>query len=558
MYWPRRNTLGLRYVIVISTLVAVILALNFIWSSTYFYQSEYAQLRERSAALTDQFVAMRTFIAQNQDRINYDSEGNFEFKYLNPAAVGKGVGDLLASRSAYSIKQTRLNVRNPENTPDAFELEALMRFSDTPELEEIYSDSRVNGAPMFRYIIPLFAEPACLVCHGDPVGTEDIAGYPKEGLVEGELAGAISVMIPMDSAYMTLARNRTNLLIFSLILLLTTVVSVLLFTSQMVAKPLQELTNKALQVGRGDLNTEFNDIQAYGEVATLSHEFSAMVTTLNDLYQNMERKVTSRTRELEAANLRLRDGQKSLTQLNQKITENSRLKSEFMATITHELKTPLTSIVAFCELFLDEVSGPLNEEQRESMLDIKTSAQQLMFLISDILDMAKFEAGHLRLDIEKVDLNDVFRVVRRTMTPIAYQNRISFDVKKVDLPFVYGDPERIRQMINNLISNSIKYTKEQGNIQLYAKADKDFASITVEDTGDGISPELMPHVFEKFRQGEESLKRSQGGTGLGLALVKTLAELQGGDVSVTSELGQGTKFTIHIPLATDEGGEENE
>ncbi|NLZ39113.1 MAG: hypothetical protein GX893_05835 [Firmicutes bacterium] len=278
--------------------------------------------------------------------------------------------------------------------------------------------------------------------------------------------------------------------------------------------------------------------------------------TIKDLYQNMERKVATRTRELEAANLRLREGQKILTQLNQKLSETNRLKSEFMATVTHELKTPLTSIVAFCELLLDETAGPLTEEQRENLMDINVGAQQLMILISDILDMAKYEAGNLRLSLEKVDLNDVLQIVWRTMAPIAAQHRISLEIKKAELPLVLGDPERLRQMIVNLISNSIKFTEEGGNIWVWATKEGNYAAVHVKDTGAGISPEFLPHIFEKFRQGDGSLKRQRNGTGLGLALVKTLAELQGGNVSVKSELGKGAQFTLKIPFAQDSVGGE--
>lgn len=274
-------------------------------------------------------------------------------------------------------------------------------------------------------------------------------------------------------------------------------------------------------------------------------------TIIKDLYQNVERKVATRTRELEAANLRLHEGQKVLTQLNQKLGESNRLKSEFMATVTHELRTPLTSVVAFCELMLDEIPGPINDEQRENLLDIKTGSQQLMILINDILDMAKHEAGKLRIDKEEVDLNDVFRIVRRSMSAIAHQNGISLNIEKVQLPLVYGDPQRILQSIINLISNSIKFTKEGGRILVSAKVDNNLAAISVKDTGEGIPLELLPHIFEKFRQGDASLKRRRSGTGLGLALVKTLVELQGGHVAVSSEVGVGTEFTIYLPFVKD-------
>ncbi|MHB1254978.1 MAG: ATP-binding protein [Dethiobacteraceae bacterium] len=548
MYFPHRRSLVWRYLWILSFLTVIILTLNFFWSSAKLRRSEFSHLRNKASALTEQFIAMRSFIADNHHRINFTASGKFDFKHLTPADVGKGASDLFASRTAYLIKQTRLNARNPENLPDAFEREALSKFAQNPELTELYTEYRMNDKQIFRYITPIYLEQSCLACHGEPAGELDVAGFPREGLRGGELAGAISVLIPMGETQLTLADSRNSLLIFSLVLLVTILLGSLVLTARLVIRPLQELANMALQVGKGDLSAKFGKINAYGEVAALVHEFSVMVNTLKDLYQNMERKVKSRTREMEAANLRLQEGQKYLTQLNYKLSENSRLKSEFMATVTHELKTPLTSIVAFCEILLDEIPGPLNGEQKEDLLDIKTSAQQLMILISDILDMAKFEAGALRVEKEKVDLNDVFRVVRRTMSAIAYQNNIRLTVSKSELPLLMGDPERLRQIISNLISNSIKFVKEGGEITVFAEANKEFAAISVADTGEGIPPELMPHIFEKFRQGEESLRRRRGGTGLGLALVKTLVELHDGSVSVKSELGKGTTFTIRIPF----------
>ncbi|MDW7650732.1 MAG: ATP-binding protein [Bacillota bacterium] len=555
MYLPRRNSLGWRYLWVLSIIIAGLMTLNFVWSNMFFRQTEFEKLREKADVITEQFIAMRYFIAQSQDKINYDSHGNFEFKHLNPAAVGRGVGDILAKRTQYSIKQTWFDVRNPDNEPDDYELEALRQFEENPALTAIDGEYSADGRTVYRYIVPLYIEESCLDCHGGPAGTIDVTGYTREGLSVGELAGIISVTMPTETVYATLANNRNNMLLFSLLLLIATLTGILYVTSRMVVQPLDELKQRVLLVGKGELDTRFDDISAYGEIATLSEEFQSMLGQLKDLYKTMERRVMSRTRELEAANLRLTEGKRSLVALNQKLSENSRIKSEFMATITHELRTPLTSIVAFCELLLDEIPGPVNEEQRENLLDIKTSAQQLMLLISDILDMTKLEAGKLRLEKEKVELNDVFRVVRRTMTPIAYQNNIRLDVARVELPLAYADPERLRQMINNLISNSIKFTKEDGRIYVWAEAEEKNVAIHVEDTGEGIPPDLLPHIFEKFRQGDASLKRRRSGTGLGLALVKTLAELQGGSVSVSSEMGKGTKFTIRVPIAKDEGGE---
>ena len=145
------------------------------------------------------------------------------------------------------------------------------------------------------------------------------------------------------------------------------------------------------------------------------------------------------------------------------------------------------------------------------------------------------------------------------MVPVAVQQGITLDIQNAELPLIYADPERIRQMIINIISNALKFTKEGGKVTVFATTEDGKAAIHVEDTGEGIAPELLPHIFEKFRQGDGSLKRRRSGTGLGLALVKTLAELQQGSVSVQSEVGKGTRFTIYLPFSrTVQGGDNFE
>lgn len=547
MYLPKRNTLGWRYIWTISTIITGVLLFNFVWSTYTSRVNEYDKLKEKAYILTEQLVSMRAFIAQSQDRINYDSTGHFEYKHLSPAVVGKGVSDIFNTRTEYFIKQTRLGVRNPENEPDDFEKEALVSFLTDSNKKEYYGEDVVDSNRVYRYIVPLYTEALCLPCHGGPAGQIDFSGHPKEGLREGDLAGAISVSIPMDTFYATLADTRNSMILFSLILLLATLVGILFTTSHLVVKPLQMLTDKVLKVAGGDLETSFEGFPMYGEIETLTVEFSSMVAKLQDFYKNMERKVAMRTRELEVANLNLLERKNALAQLNQKLSENNRYKSEFLATVTHELRTPLTSISAFTELLLDEAMGQLTAEQRENLLDIKTSAQQLMMHISDILDMAKLEAGHLQIARERVDLNDVFRMVRRSMSAIAFQEGIQLDLDRVEVPLVYADPERLRQIIGNLVANAIRFTKEGGRIHVTATAEQYYAVIKVTDTGVGIPADHLPHIFEKFEQGDASMTKRRSGTGLGLALVKLLTEMHDGNVNVESEPGKGSTFFICIP-----------
>lgn len=151
---------------------------------------------------------MRLFIARSQEKINRDSLGHFEFKGLNPTAVGRGVGGIFDDMTGIQVKQTRFQVRRTENAPDAFDVKALTSFTENSALREFFERIEENGKPFFRYAVPLRTEKECLSCHGGPIGQPDIAGYPKEGYLEGQLGGAISVRLPMADSMARIQRFR--------------------------------------------------------------------------------------------------------------------------------------------------------------------------------------------------------------------------------------------------------------------------------------------------------------------------------------------------------------
>jgi PAS domain S-box-containing protein len=231
--------------------------------------------------------------------------------------------------------------------------------------------------------------------------------------------------------------------------------------------------------------------------------------------------------------------------------EADRLKDEFLATLSHELRTPLTSILGWASMIRNgEVEGPNASRAIET---IERNARSQARLIDDLLDVSRIITGNLRLDLHPISLTPIVEAALDALRPTA-------DVKGIKLKtrfdpgqcLVKGDPNRLRQVIWNLLSNAIKFTPRGGNVSVDLTCVESTARLTVSDTGDGISPEFLPYVFDRFRQAEGSISRKQGGLGLGLAVARHLVELHGGTIRAASEgLGKGASFTVDLPLAQE-------
>ena len=238
-----------------------------------------------------------------------------------------------------------------------------------------------------------------------------------------------------------------------------------------------------------------------------------------------------------------------LQRLNANLETANHHKSEFLATMSHELRTPLNAILGFTELLRDDLV-PDPDKRRQCFDDIFSSAQHLLKLINDVLDIAKVEAGEMRLHCEVFAVATEIAETERFMAPLIAQHRQTLIVHvPPDLPPVYADRARVRQVVLNLLSNANKFTPATGCITIEVEALPTDMRIRVIDTGIGIAPEDMDKVFQEFRQIDSSLTREYGGTGLGLALSKRLIELQGGTISFQSEPGTGSTFTLLLPLA---------
>ncbi len=230
--------------------------------------------------------------------------------------------------------------------------------------------------------------------------------------------------------------------------------------------------------------------------------------------------------------------------------EANRLKSEFLANMSHELRTPLNGIIGFSEFLVDEKSGPLNAKQKEYLGDILSSGRHLLQLINDVLDLSKVEAGKMELYPETFVLAQAIEEVCSVISPLSQQKRILIHREIAPtLNCITLDRHKFMQVLYNLLSNAVKFTDDAGEIRI--TADQNGATdlrLAVRDTGIGISPNDFGKLFVEFQQLDSSATRRFGGTGLGLALTKKIIEFQGGSISVDSHLGQGSTFTILLPL----------
>ncbi|MFN8421400.1 MAG: GAF domain-containing protein [Anaerolineae bacterium] len=235
-----------------------------------------------------------------------------------------------------------------------------------------------------------------------------------------------------------------------------------------------------------------------------------------------------------------------------RLREIDRLKSDFLASMSHELRTPLNSIIGYSEVMLDGIDGELPESAVEDVQAIYDSGQHLLSLINDILDLAKIEAGRMELDLEPTPLDTVMDEVQRLSRILLKQKPVTLTVDIADdFPWLYVDRVRLRQILNNLVSNAIKFT-ERGEVLITAEAQQDrgMAHLSVRDSGIGIDKQHLQVIFEQFRQIDSGSTRRAGGTGLGLPITKRLVEMQGGKIWVESVVGVGSTFHFTIPLAS--------
>jgi len=238
-----------------------------------------------------------------------------------------------------------------------------------------------------------------------------------------------------------------------------------------------------------------------------------------------------------------------LREANERLVELNEAKSEFVSTVSHEFRTPLTAIKGYADMLLAGMAGPVNENQRKFLSIIRSNAQRLSNLVNDLLDLARIEAGKIRLEKEPFRAQDVIAEVVASFKKLISERGFALKVNvPEDLPPAMGDKNRVMQVLTNLLSNACQYTPEGGTISVSVGVEGDFLRVDVSDTGIGIAKKDLPRVFDRFFRADHPLVREKPGTGLGLSIAKSIVEMHGGKIWVQSKLGKGSTFSFTLPL----------
>ncbi|KTT45997.1 chemotaxis protein CheY [Pseudomonas oryzihabitans] len=325
---------------------------------------------------------------------------------------------------------------------------------------------------------------------------------------------------------------------------------------QQVLAETQQL-NEELQVQQEELRTANEELeeqsQALKESQVHLEQQQAELEQTNEQLSEQAQELLQQRDVLDDRNNRLNEAQQMLEERARELERASQYKSEFLANMSHELRTPLNSSLILSKLLADNPAGNLSDEQVRYAESIYSAGNDLLTLINDILDISKVEAGMLEIRPEQVSLRRLVESLKTAFEPIAQNKGVAF-VVELDArmpPAFFSDRQRIEQILKNLLSNAFKFT-EHGQVSLRLSLEDGQPSFAVSDTGIGIAPEQQELIFEAFRQADGAITRRYGGTGLGLSISRDLALLLGGTLTVTSQPGEGSTFTLRLPLEYQE------
>ncbi len=408
-----------------------------------------------------------------------------------------------------------------------------------------YQEFRTDDNAEYHYYQPIRFRKDCVICHEHrgPVGSSG-EGRPK--LAEGDLMAVIKLVMPDAATRKAINTNRAILLATAIVTAFLAMFVAYAIIRYVIVKPVQHLRDVADEVRRGNTDARA-DIHTADEFEELGVAFNRMVRGLLDTQD-----------EIRKTNSTLDEKVDELAQVNLQLYESNRLKGDFLATMSHELRTPLNSIIGFSDV-LGSIDS-LDAKQRRYVENIRTSGRMLLEMINDILDLAKIEAGKMEVRRATFRVEAVVSAQCDMVRPLAEKRNIQLSYA-VDpgLEEVVQDQAKVQQILANLLSNAIKFTPEGGRVDVHARPAETTPGepaeflLDVVDTGVGIAVEDQQAIFEKFRQGDvfrrdDAMTREFSGTGLGLSIVRELCRLLGGDVSLESQLGRGSRFTVRLPM----------
>ena len=506
--------------------------------------------------------------------------------------IQEGFGDNLDGISYY-YREAAVGARNPESEADEVEAAYFSSMADGSVAPEVREVREFDGEPYFVVMQrgEVF-EDACMPCHSTPdvAPAQLVATYgPTAGFNKraGDVASVISVRVPLGEAYHAADLTALGIIVELLIVMLISFGAVYLFNRRYLLHPLDVVRDTARAVANEELPLGTRiEVDAAREVEELADAFSTMSERLAATIDTLEDRVEQRTQMLDAMNQELKaeiiereavqrevaryksglevlveQRTRQLEESNEQLRRATEAKSQFLANMSHELRTPLNSVIGFTDMMLQGMAGPVSDEQQRQLLMVSDAGRHLLALVNDVLDLSRVENGEVDVDVVEFDMVDEMRAVVESLASTAHERGLALQHECPSTPVIMrSDAVKVRQILLNIVSNAVKFT-ERGKVQIACSVSEDEVTVSVTDTGPGIPADEIPNVFAVFWQHKVGDRAKPEGAGLGLAIARRLSHLLGGGITVSSELGKGSTFTVTLPRdipAYDSGSDDDE
>jgi signal transduction histidine kinase len=396
--------------------------------------------------------------------------------------------------------------------------------------------ARKDGTPHSNYTRIFRATDSCISCH-NPQGS-------ARAFSQNEPIGAVVIQRPASEISRTVLLNRVWIFVAGLIAGTGAIIAFYMITQRVILRPIRQLRAIANNVAEGNLDIR-SAIKTGDEYEKLANAFDHMLDGLQAIQEKLRK-----------ANKQLDDKIAELSERNIELFKANKVKSEFLANISHEFRTPLNAILGFAEILREKPDSLTKEKGRRYAENIIAGGQSLLNMINDLLDLAKTEAGKMELHIEKTSVPQLCKTLAGSFSSLTKKKKIKVKLTvNDDIPLLMTDAGKVQQILYNFLSNAVKFTPDQGRIEIrVTMPDEKTVRIAVSDTGCGIAEPDKEKIFEKFRQADGSITRQSTGSGLGLAISKELATMLAGSIAMESELNKGSTFWLDIPvtITTDE------
>ena len=528
-----KGSLQFKFVSAIICIVVPLLGIIFFWQGVAEERQAWSQVVNQARVLTRQIILTRQWVSDSQgvflrkDTPGAQGGGGFYSDLLftdrgtlqrfTPSMVTKQLSLYSYRQNLYRFRLAGLAPMNPENRPDEFEMAAITSFAKDGS-NEYYAVSDHDGEAVFKYSAPLYVDEACLSCH--------------KNYTSGTVSGCLSIHLPVQHVLDSLGRGKVQLFSFALALIVLTVLTLYFLVRHWVLKPLGTLEAVADGISRGRFPGKVG-IGSGDEMDRLGEALHVMSDKLEEGRNLLEEKVRSATSELALA--------------NEELKTLDRLKTEFLATMSHELRSPLTSIRGG----LDYLRRTETASDRQDYLHIMDkNLRRLVHLVTDIFDITRIEADKVRWRFVQADLSELVGEIVEIMTPQAEEQGLRMRFLPSGPMLARMDVERIEQVIVNLTDNAIKYSPRDGVISFAISRGHQEIRVQVGDQGPGVAPADREAIFKKFHTAPSSGRGGKpGGTGLGLAICRQIVRAHGGQIWVEDNEGGGSVFTFSLPAS---------